>query len=346
MSPKKITLTLLISFFFFFSASSQVAKNQYDNSVFDWFYDQEEVLEVEIQTDLETFVDQKMTNDKLKGVFTITNSADEVRSLPMSLRARGRFRRRLCDFPPVKIDFVKGGLTENGFNKFDEYKLVTHCFDNGIGKVYVFKEYLTYRLYQELTDNSFRVQLLKIKYLNKKGKRKATAYGFMIEDEKELAARLQSDLVKDYYNISHDSLILSEIHRHDVFQYMVCNTDWNLPMFRNMKLLWNTEKQRYFVVPYDFDFSGLVKAHYAVPNADLGQTNIRERHYMGITRSEEELKETLALFQSKRDAMLRHIKQFKKLSADDRHDMITFINSFYDSLEDGSFKVLLEGMKK
>lgn len=312
-------------------------------SLLDWFYAPEELLEAQIQTDIELLTAQKMTNEEVRGTMTITNAAGETLEIPVDMRARGRFRRRLCDFPPLKLDFDKSVLNDNNLNDFDEYKLVTHCLASGFGNEFVLKEYLTYRLYQILTDHSFRVQLFRIKYVGEDGKRYSTSYGFVIEDEKEIANRLGGKLIEGRFNVAQDSFIRSEMHRQDVFQYMVCNTDWSLPMLRNMKLIWDPDRQAYFVVPYDFDFSGLIMAPYAVPNADLGQKSIRERHFMGVAKSVEELQPTLDLFRSKREEILAYIKGFKRLPGAKRRDMMNYVKSFYKSLEDGSFRAAVEG---
>ena len=312
-------------------------------SVLDWFYAPEEVLEAQIQTDIEQLTAQKMTNEEVRGTMTITNAAGETLEIPVNIRARGRFRRRLCDFPPLKLDFDKSVLNDHDLNDFDEYKLVTHCLASGFGSEFVLKEFLTYRLYEILTDHSFRVQLFRIKYLGADGRRYSTSYGFVIEDEKEIAKRLGGKLIEGRFNVAQDSFIRAELYRHDVFQYMVCNTDWSLPMLRNMKLIWDANREAYFVVPYDFDFAGLVKAPYAVPNADLGQKNIRERHFMGVAGSMEELQPTLDLFRSKREEILAYIKGFKQLPGAQRRDMMKYVKSFYKSLEDGSFRAAVEG---
>lgn len=338
MLTRKITITLCLFFTVISIGVAQTADKQKKETIFDWFYAPDQAIEVEFQTNLDSLVSYKMTNKKIPGVLTIANAEEQSRVLPASIRSRGRFRRRLCEFPPIKIDFDKDTLAQYGLRATDEYKLVTHCLQGKSGDENVLKEYLVYRLYQELTDRSFRVQLAKIKYLDERGKRYTTAYGFIIENEKELARRLNSELIEDRYNIAVDSIMPSSIHCHDLFQYMICNTDWNLPMVRNMKMLWDPAAEAHFVVPYDFDFSGLVNTSYSVPNADIGQKDVRERHYMGIAAAEADLSETLAIFRSRRNALLKMIKDFNLLNSIDRRDMMQYLDSFYESLEDGTFR--------
>lgn len=338
MPFRKTAFALFILLLVVANIFGQKAQENEKPTIFDWCYAPGELLEIEIQTNLDSLVEFKMTNSEVEGVVTLRNNHEESAVLPAKLRARGRFRRRLCDFPPVKIDFDKDDLEDMGLKKTDDYKLVTHCFNSRAGDENVLKEYLTYRLYQQLTEKSFRVQLLKIRYLNEKGRKKATAYGFLIENEDEIAERLNSELIEDRYNVSRDSLEAFTLDLHDLFQYAVSNTDWNLPMVRNMKLFWRPADQEFFVVPYDFDFSGLVNTDYALPNADLGQKNVRERHFMGAADSPEELADALALMRSNRERLRNMIMDFEPLSKSERKDMVEYLDSFYESLTNGAFK--------
>ena len=51
-----------------------------------------------------------------------------------------------------------------------------------------------------------------------------------------------------------------------LFEYMISNTDWNVSLLHNIKLIRKKDTKEIIVVPYDFDYSGLVNADYAVPN--------------------------------------------------------------------------------
>ncbi|MBK9492182.1 MAG: hypothetical protein IPO07_27855 [Haliscomenobacter sp.] len=58
--------------------------------------------------------------------------------------------------------------------------MVTHCIENKtIGNEQLLKEFLTYRLYNLLTDKSYRVQLIQITYVDSNGKDKEKRYGFL-----------------------------------------------------------------------------------------------------------------------------------------------------------------------
>ena len=85
-------------------------------------------------------------------------------------------------------------MANAGYNpEFNKLKLVTHCLENKFeGNENVMKEYLLYKLYNEITPESFRVQFVKITYLDSKGKLgKIKRFGFIIESKDQLAFRLQ-----------------------------------------------------------------------------------------------------------------------------------------------------------
>ncbi len=58
-----------------------------------------------------------------------------------------------------------------------------------------------------------------------------------------------------------------------IFNYMIGNTDWSVPNQHNVRILSQSNAERPnlgIIVPYDFDYTGLVNADYAVPIEQLG----------------------------------------------------------------------------
>ena len=61
-------------------------------------------------------------------------------------------------------------------------KLVVGCGATNDDEQLIIKEYLAYKMYNMLTEKSFRVRLVKIKYDDTKGKIKSySQYGFLLE---------------------------------------------------------------------------------------------------------------------------------------------------------------------
>jgi hypothetical protein len=118
---------------------------------------------------------------------------------------------------------------------------------------------------------------------------------------------------------------------------MIGNTDWSVPGQHNCKIMLRKETDRPelgMLVPYDFDYSGLVNAYYAVPYEPLGLKSVRERRYLGVCRSEEVFINALKEFTDKKEEFYRIINEFSLLSAKSKKDMMGFLDSFYSEIED------------
>ena len=115
-------------------------------------------------------------------------------------------------------------------------------------------------MYNMLTDLSFKTKLAKVTYKDLKNRMKEyTQYAFFIEDIDDLAARkgYKEESKKMYLTEQTDRQTMTLV---GMFEYMIGNTDWSVPNFHNIKLLKpaNDSFATPLVVPYDFDFAGLV----------------------------------------------------------------------------------------
>jgi len=144
-----------------------------------------EILEVTIETDLTRLIDNRKTDDYQHAIFSFENAAGELEQHDMKLKPRGKFRRTVCDFPPVKLNFSKDRLMERGYiAEYDKLKLVTHCIeDKFASRENVAREYLAYRLYSIVSDKSYRGQLVRINYTDSKNRvSRIKRYGFILEE--------------------------------------------------------------------------------------------------------------------------------------------------------------------
>lgn len=300
------------------------------------YMDQPEILKVTLEMDIETLLDNKKTNDFLPATFSFQNSQGQLSNWDIEVRVRGRFRRMSCEFPPLKLKFPKAEMKAEGFGKHNDVKLVTHCADSKEGEENLFREYLAYKMYAQLTDVSFRVQLIDITYIDSNTGAETSTYGILIEDADEMAERLNAKECEDCFGMTGAQIDRSNVQIHDLFQYMIGNTDWSVKMVRNMKILKpaNGEGQK-MIAPYDFDFSGLVNAAYAKPNVDLQQEDIRDRIYIGSNWTAEEWQETIALFQSKRQSFMSLVDNFEQISNKAKKDIKKYLNGFYEELDGG-----------
>jgi hypothetical protein len=197
----------------------------------------------------------------------------------------------------------------------------------------ILREYLTYQLYNILTPNSFRTQLVKVTYLNTSGKpKKIKGWGILIEDSDELAHRIGGSkeflmgLPDSCFNFQQEKITA-------LFNYMIGNTDWSTKLARNLEMI-KCPDSSFMIVPYDFDFAGLVNAPYAVPNNFIGQKSIHERIYLGRKHPFSEFAETFQLFKEKKEDIFAVIKEANDLSIQSKSEMTEYLASFYNTIED------------
>lgn len=298
-------------------------------------FSRKESLEITITTDLTKLIENRRTEDYLNASLTYEDENGKEISRQIELQPRGKFRRRVCDFPPVRLKFAKKDLEAEGLEaRFNKLKLVTHCIDDKLaGNENLLKEYLLYQLYNELTPNSYRAQLVKVTYVDATGQQsKIKRYGILLEDTDEMAARLGGE-ESDLLNISKDSLSAKDETTMALFEYMIANMDWDTKMVRNVKLVAQAGNDKMIPVPYDFDFSGFVNASYAIPRGDIGQLTIRDRVYLGNATDQPTMRNTVAHFIGKKAVLIKKIKDFKLLTAETRLNAIAYLEVFYNAIE-------------
>lgn len=205
--------------------------------------------------------------------------------LELTVQPRGHFRLRTCAFAPLRLDFG-GGTAGTPFARQDGLKLVTHCRDTDRAEELVLREYLAYRAQALVGPPGHRVRLARVRYVDAReparaDTTRATAerLAFFIEADGDMAARLggRSPTQRGalFENIAPDSARALAL-----FQYFVGNTDWSLAALHNVRIVVREDGQ-VLGVPYDYDFSGLVEAGYAFPDARLGLGNTRDRLWRG-----------------------------------------------------------------
>ena len=231
-------------------------------------------------------------------------------ALDIGVRTRGYYRLHYldCDVPPLRLNVRTRDAAGTVFEGQDKLKLVTHCEDRSEAfQQYVLQEYLVYRAYQRLTEASFRTRLVRVTYRDAAGDRAdVTRYGFLIEDDGALAARLGGQLV-EREGVLPDGTDRQQVTLLSVFHYMVGNTDFTVSRLHNVRLVYRPAVADSLVaagvfdgsasalvaVPYDFDWAGVIAAPYATPDPQLGVRSVRDRVYMGFCRTPEEVRPAL-----------------------------------------------------
>lgn len=269
-------------------------------------------------------------------------------TLDVDIRTRGKTRlnRRLCEFPPLRLDFDSAG-PGTVFEGQNDLKLVTHCQDDRPEHdQYVLQEYLVYRVYNLLTDLSFKARLARVTYVDTDAKRDTvTRYGFLLEEAGPVAARngWQALRVPAVPPQVADPKYLSLL---EVFEYMTGNQDWaafsaepDAETCCHNTVPMGAAAGPVFSVPYDFDISGIVNTRYAdrvfgPAERNLGIRRVRERAYRGLCGSAEHLPEVFALFNQQRDAIYALYREQPGLDPEIVKETVEYLNEFYDTIND------------
>lgn len=302
-------------------------------SLFDRLY-QEEAVSVTLEVEIDSLLAGRRTNAYHDGFFSYTDANGQEHTLDVKTRVRGRFRRTRCSFPPLKLNFDKDQLRTVGLSGHDKMKLVTHCVDARFtGNGNVCKEYLAYKIYNQLTEESYRVQLVEVTYVEAGSKKTyLKRYGFLIESTSQLEERLQAVECKDCHNLVSDSFNLVSENRQAMFQYLIGNEDWNSRSIRNIKLLQKVENQKAIIIPYDFDFSGFVHTDYARPRLELGIEKVQDRYFLGFATKHHILEENILLFLARRSEIITALEEFDYLPKASRKALVEYVEDFYSKL--------------
>ena len=299
-------------------------------------FNTDSILELTVETDLVALVnDIAYERDYHRAVISYLNDYGFDEMIPLKIKTRGNFRRGRdnCNFPPFLLNFTKKGTVGTIFEGRNKLKLVTHCVtEEEIYQNYILREFLVYRLLNQITEYSFKVRLVKIFYLDSEDVMESmTRFGFIIEGNKSLGRRISAKPTKviittrenpDYYL----STLLS------LFQLMVGNTDWYLPD-HNLQPFALQDESDTIAIPYDFDLTGFVNPHYSNQYRNYQLASPRDRYYLGFCRTEAEVEPVLDLLRDKRDALIKVVKDFKFLDQERKEDCIGYLTEFYDLIQ-------------
>lgn len=270
----------------------------------------------------------------LPGTVEFVDAKDGKKSVAVTLDTRGHFRlrRNTCSFAPLKVEFDKESAKGTVFSGQGGIKLVTHCQNAGRNEQNLLIEEVTYRMYNHLTPFSHRTRLAKITYVPEDTTKTVTRYGFFIEDDKELAKRNSSNLLM-VTGGNFSDMETSHLDLAMVFEYMIGNTDWSVAMIHNFRILDPGLGGLYVPVAYDFDFSGLVGASYAIPDGRLPIKSVKERLYRGPCRKLEEMMPTLERLTQAKDSLYGVIRAMPGLEPKRAKEATDYLDGFFDEIK-------------
>lgn len=296
-------------------------------------FDNDDVLDLKLTTNFKPFLKDRSSSNPVYHWANIEyeKNVDEKISLDIRIKIRGNFRKETsnCKFPPILLNLPNKKSKNTLFENQNQLKLVTHCRDED----YVYREYLVYKMYNMLSEFSLKARLFKVTYLDSLNKRDAETFdAFILEDEEALANRTSTRIVKTN-KIPANVIDTFNMATLSVFEYMIGNTDWSLTYLHNIKV-YGKQGGQLKAMPYDFDHSGIVDAHYAKPAELLGMKSVRERLYRGITFPKPIMQRVLQQFLDKKNDFYSIYQNDKKLDEDYVKRTIKYLDEFYETISD------------
>jgi hypothetical protein len=256
-------------------------------------------------------------------------------SIPVQIQTRGNFRLKPenCNFPPLKLSFLKDNRGYSIFKKNSSIKLVNQCqiFQPNFEK-YLLQEYLIYKIFSFLSEYSFKVRLLKIKYINEGFLFDTLSrYSFALEPPKVMAKRYNAKRVNSN-NVDLDKIDFWQYKLVCFFEYMIMNNDWSMAICHNIELIQPDLEKLPVPIPFDFDWSGIINVPYAVPSASGMKIIQPERSFKGSFKSRRQVRDMIRFFNSKRGEIYALVSQFKELDSSNRIAFLKTLDTYYDIL--------------
>lgn len=301
-------------------------------------FDSHQLLAVTLAADFTALRGDRSDSPDRPGTLTVADHGGRAREIPVEVRTRGAFRLdpSNCAFPPLRVEIDGDAASGTVFEGQDDLKLVSSCQpERPSYEELVVKEYLAYRSLNLVTDASFRVRLLEATFEDTGGSGRATRVAFFIEEDEALARRLGATVFELEEGRNLPARAFEPVSRmtNAVAQYMLANPDWSDEAGHNVEIL--DRDGVALAIPYDFDFSGVVDAPYAIAPPEYQLESVRERYYRGWCENPLTTSQVLNRFREARDPVLDLWQREERLSPDARRRSVAFMEEFFDAIITG-----------
>ncbi len=316
-----------------------IASNSQSSPAIPIIFRETQPISLQLAFSLKTIEKNKSDTVYFPSYLKYKNEKEGWDSLTIGIRARGNFRRKHCNFPPLRIKMKKSHADATPFAGNKSFKLVMPCQGGKSGNTLIVKEYLCYKLLEPVSPYFFHTRLTDITLVDQSGKnlKSYSLTGFLIEDDDLIADRLSGKVIEQ--DISPKLINDTAAVINDFFEFMIANTDWSTTAQHNSKIV-ELPGHRKVPLPYDFDMAGLVNAPYATVNESLDIKSVQERLYRGYCHNESVMQyvrsEYLRLEPAIMNVMDEHQFYFNK---NEFLQMKVFIEQFFSILKnDNQFK--------
>lgn len=267
-------------------------------------------------------------------------------TLAVEIKVRGGWRSLTvnCSAPLLWIRFDAAKTGGTPFAGQELLPLTTHCgqglsleaMQNRPPKTaweqYLLREYLAQRVYGLFTEASLRSRLIRVHYPDPdKPSRIVRSFAFLTEHFDSMAARIDAERL-ERGSFDHEKLDNRAADILALYQFMIGNTDWSIVRERNIILV-RMPGGLLVPVPYDFDMSGLVNAHYAGPAPGLPIEAVRERHFLGFCHPQADWDSLFRYFTTRREAVLELVGQVPGLDEYSSESSRRYLERFFDVLD-------------
>lgn len=294
----------------------------------------QDVLPITLTADFKALNNDKNPNSTkvYPGTVTFTGPDGQPKTVSVTMTPRGHSRRVICNWVPLRIIFPKEPVKGTVFEGVEAIKLGVHCKSEADD--IVAREYAVYKIDNLLTPRSFRARQAKATYVDvKSGKPMETDKNAMfIEDDDDVARRM-SGRITDAQGLNFARVDLDTITMQLLFEYMISNHDISLAAQHNFRVIEMPNGTKY-PVPYDFDYSGVVDAPYAIPPQALHIDTVKDRVYRGPCRPAADLAPILDKFRANKLQIMAIYDTVPNLKNGYRSDAKKYLEGFFKIIDD------------
>lgn len=335
MSIKPLLLIITSLLIFSFDKQKQAGAYIINKTISEEnLFDSDEILSITLKGNIRELLNDRGEKPAYHPVtLSYKNKENSEVNIPVQMKTRGHFRKlkENCKYPPLQISFPADvNRLSAVFTGQKKLKLVMPC----AGDDYVIREWLVYKIYNLVTPRSFKARLVRIELNDPKNKKQPDPfYGFLIEDDKQMAARNKgaATVQKLRPEETKQDVFLTMA----VFQYLIGNTDWSVQYLQNIKLIKTGSFSQPITVPYDFDHAGIVNAPYAQPAEELLLQSVQERRYRGYCiRDMKVFEKPIALFNGLKNDIYSLYTKSDLLDQKYIKSVTKYLDGFYATIND------------
>ena len=286
-------------------------------------FESDSIIEARLTTDIKQLVKQKMKEEYQPAVFEIFMPDGDTLRYEIEIKSRGNIRKEVCYYPPIMLKFPK--------DKFANHKLkwVGACRDSDYYDQVLLREYSAYKMFEQLTDKSFKTHLMRVEHVDTgRDEKSFVRYAFVLENKEALAERLGGRVYEPRL-LKESVLNEQQMALFTYFQFMIANTDWHFKNMHNMELIAERKTSSVLAIPYDFDYSGYVNSGYAVVSPDVPITDVRTRHNKGFCLTEEVAEATRQFYLEHQDEMMGALQGITYFSQGARKENTGYMEEFW-----------------